>query len=131
MCMRKRPSNVELCQAAVEINRGRVLLYQCIDWLVEAAGPGLFGGGVVLHCCRVTVVTRFRWQAGMSCAPPQAVALGRKSPFGQIFAVAKSINQNVHRDALPDFRNLGVILRVVLIVLALSGVLALAQACNL
>jgi len=39
----------------------------------------------------------------------------------------KSINQNVHRDALPDFRNLGVILRVVLIVLALSGILALAQ----
>ena len=42
----------------------------------------------------------------------------------------KSINQNVHRDVLPDFRNLGVILRVVLIVLALSGVLALAQAGN-
>ena len=42
----------------------------------------------------------------------------------------KSINQNGHRDVLPDFRNLGVILRVVLIVLALSGVLALAQAGN-
>ena len=42
----------------------------------------------------------------------------------------KSINQNVHRDALPDFRNLGVILRVVLIVLALSGILAFAQASN-
>lgn len=67
----------------------------------------------------------------MSCAPPQAVAIGPKSPFRQIFAVAKSINQNVHRDALPDFRNLGVILRVVLIVLALSGILALAQAGNL
>ncbi len=40
----------------------------------------------------------------------------------------KSINQNIHRDALPDFRNLGVILRVVLIVLALSGLVALSQA---
>ena len=39
----------------------------------------------------------------------------------------KSINQNVHRDALPDFRNLGVILRIVLIVLALSAFVALCQ----
>jgi two-component system sensor histidine kinase AlgZ len=40
----------------------------------------------------------------------------------------KSINQNVHRDALPDFRNLGVILRIVLIVLGLSAFVALCQA---
>ena len=40
----------------------------------------------------------------------------------------KSINQNVHRDALPDFRNLGVILRVVLAVLGLSLFVALAEA---
>lgn len=38
-----------------------------------------------------------------------------------------SINQNVHRDALPDFRNLGVILRIVLIVLLLSLVAAVYQ----
>ena len=42
----------------------------------------------------------------------------------------KSINQDVHQDALPDFGNLGVILRIVLIVLALSAFLALAQASN-
>jgi len=40
----------------------------------------------------------------------------------------KSINQNVHRDALPDFRNLGVILRIVLVVLGLSLFVALAEA---
>jgi two-component system sensor histidine kinase AlgZ len=40
----------------------------------------------------------------------------------------KSINQNVHRDALPDFRNLGVILRMVLVVLAFSLLVALAEA---
>ena len=40
----------------------------------------------------------------------------------------KSIDQNVHRDALPDFRNVGVVLRVVLIVLALSATVALAEA---
>src|SRR3954453_17749492 len=40
----------------------------------------------------------------------------------------KSINQNVHRDALPDFRNLGVILRIVLVVLGLSLFVALAAA---
>ena len=40
----------------------------------------------------------------------------------------KSINQNVHRDALPDFRNLGVILRIVLIVLGLSLFVALMEA---
>jgi hypothetical protein len=40
----------------------------------------------------------------------------------------KSINQNVHRDALPDFRNLGVILRMVLVVLAFSLFVALAEA---
>jgi len=38
-----------------------------------------------------------------------------------------SINQNIHRDALPDFRNLGVILRIVLIVLALCFFSALCQ----
>jgi two-component system sensor histidine kinase AlgZ len=36
-----------------------------------------------------------------------------------------SINQTVHRDALPDFRNLGVILRVVLLVLVLAGLAAI------
>jgi two-component system, LytTR family, sensor histidine kinase AlgZ len=41
--------------------------------------------------------------------------------------VTKSINQNVHRDALPDFRNLGVILRIVLIVIAVSAFQALSQ----
>jgi len=40
----------------------------------------------------------------------------------------KSIDQKVHRDALPDFRNVGVVLRIVLIVLALSGTVALAEA---
>ncbi len=40
----------------------------------------------------------------------------------------KSINQNVHRDALPDFRNLGVILRIVVVVLGLSFFVALAEA---
>jgi two-component system sensor histidine kinase AlgZ len=39
-----------------------------------------------------------------------------------------SIDQSVHRDALPDFRNLGVILRVVLIVLLLTALAALARA---
>jgi two-component system sensor histidine kinase AlgZ len=39
----------------------------------------------------------------------------------------KSINQNVHRDALPDFRNLGVILRMLLFVLALSAFVAACQ----
>lgn len=39
-----------------------------------------------------------------------------------------SINQNLHHDALPDFRNLGVILRVVLIVLTLCLLLALGEA---
>jgi two-component system sensor histidine kinase AlgZ len=39
-----------------------------------------------------------------------------------------SINQNVHRDALPDFRNLGVMLRIVLMVLGLSVFAALLQA---
>ena len=39
----------------------------------------------------------------------------------------KSINQNVHRDALPDFRNLGVILRIVLIVLGLSLFVAIRR----
>jgi two-component system sensor histidine kinase AlgZ len=42
-------------------------------------------------------------------------------------AAMASINQNMHRDALPDFRNLGVILRVVLIVLILAGLAALCQ----
>jgi two-component system sensor histidine kinase AlgZ len=42
-------------------------------------------------------------------------------------AAMASINQNMHRDALPDFRNLGVILRVVLIVLILTGLAALCQ----
>jgi two-component system sensor histidine kinase AlgZ len=39
-----------------------------------------------------------------------------------------SINQNMHRDALPDFRNFGVMLRIVLIVLGFSALTALAQA---
>jgi two-component system sensor histidine kinase AlgZ len=39
-----------------------------------------------------------------------------------------SINQNMHRDALPDFRNFGVMVRIVLIVLGLSSLAALAQA---
>ncbi len=52
---------------------------------------------------------------------------GPKNPFRQAFGAVKSINQNVHRDALPDFRNLGVILRIVLIVLALSAFVALCQ----
>ena len=38
-----------------------------------------------------------------------------------------SINQNLHHDALPDFRNLGVILRILLIVLALSVFSAMCQ----
>jgi two-component system sensor histidine kinase AlgZ len=38
-----------------------------------------------------------------------------------------SINQNIHRDALPDFRNLGVILRIVLIVLLMAGLAAVCQ----
>jgi len=38
-----------------------------------------------------------------------------------------SINQNLHHDSLPDFRNLGVILRVVLIVLTLCLLLALGE----
>ncbi len=42
-------------------------------------------------------------------------------------AAMASINQNMHTDALPDFRNLGVILRVVLIVLILAGLAALCQ----
>ena len=41
-----------------------------------------------------------------------------------------SINQNLHRDVLPDFRNLGVILRIVLIVLGLSLFVALAETGN-
>jgi two-component system, LytTR family, sensor histidine kinase AlgZ len=53
---------------------------------------------------------------------------GLKSPYRQAFGAVKSINQNVHRDALPDFRNLGVILRIVLIVLALSALVAVSQA---
>src|SRR5215510_2219986 len=47
--------------------------------------------------------------------------------FGLKEAV-KSINQNVHRDALPDFRNLGVILRIVLVVLAFLMLATLAEA---
>jgi len=43
-------------------------------------------------------------------------------------AVMASINQNMHQDALPDFRNLGVMLRVVLIVLLLAALAALCQA---
>lgn len=42
--------------------------------------------------------------------------------------VMPSINQNLHRDALPDFRNLGVMLRIVLIVLGFSAFSALVQA---
>ena len=38
-----------------------------------------------------------------------------------------SINQNMYRDALPDFRNLGVILRVTLIVLTLCLLSAMCQ----
>jgi two-component system sensor histidine kinase AlgZ len=38
-----------------------------------------------------------------------------------------SINQPMHRDALPDFRNLGVILRIVLIVLLLTAWSALCR----
>ena len=41
-----------------------------------------------------------------------------------------SINQNLHHDALPDFRNLGVILRVLLIVLSLCLFSALCQSEN-
>jgi two-component system sensor histidine kinase AlgZ len=41
-----------------------------------------------------------------------------------------SINQSLHRDALPDFRNLGVILRIVLIVLALAGFAAVTRAAS-
>jgi two-component system sensor histidine kinase AlgZ len=47
-----------------------------------------------------------------------------KNPFRQVFGTVKSINQNVHRDALPDFRNLGVILRMLLFVLAVSAIVA-------
>ena len=45
---------------------------------------------------------------------------------GSALSAMASINQTVHRDALPDFRNLGVILRVVVVVLVLS---ALAATC--
>ena len=38
-----------------------------------------------------------------------------------------SINQSVHRDALPDFRNLGVTLRIVLMVLALCAFATLSM----
>jgi len=38
-----------------------------------------------------------------------------------------SINQNLHHDALPDFRNLGVILRILVIVVALSLFSAMCQ----
>lgn len=38
-----------------------------------------------------------------------------------------SINQNLHHDALPDFRNFGVMLRIVLIVLGFSLLAAFAQ----
>jgi two-component system, LytTR family, sensor histidine kinase AlgZ len=39
-----------------------------------------------------------------------------------------SINQRLHHDALPDFRNLGVTLRIVLIALLLCGFAALCRA---
>ena len=42
-----------------------------------------------------------------------------------------SINQSLHRDALPDFRNLGVMLRVVFIVLLLAGFAALTRTASL
>jgi two-component system sensor histidine kinase AlgZ len=57
----------------------------------------------------------------------QGPCIGPKIPFRQVFGTVKSINQNVHRDALPDFRNLGVILRVLLFVLALSVFVAGCQ----
>jgi two-component system, LytTR family, sensor histidine kinase AlgZ len=55
------------------------------------------------------------------------LALLRPQETASIAAMA-SINQNMHHDALPDFRNLGVILRVLLIVLVLAGFAALCQA---
>jgi two-component system sensor histidine kinase AlgZ len=42
-----------------------------------------------------------------------------------------SINQSMHRDALPDFRNLGVTLRIVFIVLILAGFAALTRSASL
>jgi two-component system, LytTR family, sensor histidine kinase AlgZ len=42
-----------------------------------------------------------------------------------------SINQSIHRDALPDFRNLGVTLRIVFIVLILAGFAALSRSAAL
>jgi two-component system sensor histidine kinase AlgZ len=41
-----------------------------------------------------------------------------------------SINQSLHRDALPDFRNLGVMLRIVSIVLLLAGFAALSRSAS-
>jgi two-component system sensor histidine kinase AlgZ len=60
---------------------------------------------------------------GISCAPQMPIGLRARG-----LQAVKSINQNAHRDALPDFRNLGVILRVVLVVLGLSLFAALAEA---
>ena len=60
----------------------------------------------------------------------QGIASQTKSPFRQVVGAVKSIDQNMHRDALPDFRNLGVILRIVLIVLGLSLFVAIADAGN-
>jgi two-component system sensor histidine kinase AlgZ len=42
-----------------------------------------------------------------------------------------SINQSLHRDALPDFRNLGVTLRIVFIVLLLAAFAALSRSPSL
>ena len=58
-----------------------------------------------------------RWHYPVLRCPRYSRSVWPKSPFRQASGAVKSINQNVHRDALPDFRNLGVILRVVLIVL--------------
>jgi two-component system sensor histidine kinase AlgZ len=102
MC--QRTLDVEQRKAIIEVHGRGVSFYQLRNRFIETTRPGLF----VLHACHV---------------------LSRMlSSYGECMPEKRSINQNIRHNLLPDFRNLGTVLRIVLLVNGIALFAGLTQA---
>jgi two-component system sensor histidine kinase AlgZ len=106
-CMRKRAADVVLGQPRVERNRRSIALHPLGHRFGKSSRPS--GGSpwllarVLAHCleCGQNRKTRRGWR--------------RILTFGFNILYVPSIEQNAPSDSLPDFRNLGVAMRILLL----------------
>ena len=107
---RQRAADVLAPHALVEIDRGRVAFDEVGHRLGEASGPGVLRG---------VVLARDEWEIGL------------KWPGNQAFRLDDDYKAKPASRRLPDFRNLGVMLRLLLGVNLLALAAALVQAPDL